>query len=121
MKIHDQKNLLILKCDIRKIPRKVLKYKIDHIVHLAALGSVPRSFKDPIEVNSVNVDGSIKVMNLAHKLNCKSFVFASSSSVYGNSKQEQKKRLIPKNLLVHMEIQNILSKYMQKFCLIFII
>ena len=85
------KNLLILKCDIRKIPRKILKYKIDHVVHLAALGSVPRSFKDPIEVNSVNVDGSMKVMNLAHKLNCKSFVFASSSSVYGDSKNEQKK------------------------------
>ncbi len=91
------KNLIIIKCDIRKIPKKIFKYKIDHTVHLAALGSVPRSFKDPVEVNSVNVDGSIKVMTLAHNLKCKSFVFASSSSVYGDSIQKQKKETDPKN------------------------
>ena len=85
------KNLIIIKCDIRKPPEKILKYKVHYLIHLAALGSVPRSFESPEETNSVNVDGSIKIMNLAHRLKCKSFVFASSSSVYGDSKNKAKK------------------------------
>lgn len=58
--------------------------KPDAIVHLAALGSVPRSFAQPNEVMAVNVNGFINVVNLASTLNCSRIVFASSSSVYGD-------------------------------------
>lgn len=62
--------------------------KIDHIVHLAALGSVPRSFAHPDEVIDVNCKGFANVMMLASDMNCKRIVFASSSSVYGDDQSK---------------------------------
>lgn len=55
----------------------------DMIIHLAALGSVPRSFQDPANVMDVNVKGFVNVMMLANILEVKRVVYASSSSVYG--------------------------------------
>lgn len=57
----------------------------EYLVHLAALGSVPRSFQNPSEVMDVNVKGFTNVMMLSTMLECKRIVFASSSSVYGDS------------------------------------
>lgn len=57
----------------------------DYIVHLAALGSVPRSFKIPLHTTNVNTLGFINIMGVAHLLGVKRVVFASSSSVYGDS------------------------------------
>ena len=85
------KNFIFLKLDIRDLKKKHIKFKVDYFIHLAAIGSVPRSFKNPIETNSVNLEGSLKMIDLAHSLKCKSFTFASSSSVYGNSKKREKK------------------------------
>ena len=93
----NSKNLKIINSDIRNLKKKLIKVKVDHVVHLAALGSVPRSFKDPIETNSVNIEGSLKIMSLAKFLKCQSFVFASSSSVYGDSKNKEKKETDNKN------------------------
>jgi UDP-N-acetylglucosamine/UDP-N-acetylgalactosamine 4-epimerase len=56
------------------------------ICHQAALGSVPRSFENPIKTNSVNVDGFLNILQSAVELNINKLVFASSSSVYGDSK-----------------------------------
>lgn len=58
--------------------------KPEAIVHLAALGSIPRSYAHPDEVMQVNVNGFVNVMMLATMLNCNRVVFASSSSVYGD-------------------------------------
>ena len=58
---------------------------IDFISHQAALGSVPRSIKDPITSNDVNVTGFLNIIKSASKNDIKRFVFASSSSVYGDS------------------------------------
>lgn len=57
---------------------------IDYISHQAALGSVPRSVKDPVATNSVNVDGFLNMLFAAKEAQVKTFVFASSSSVYGD-------------------------------------
>ena len=57
---------------------------IDHISHQAALGSVPRSIKDPITSNDVNVTGFLNMLTAAKDANVKTFVYASSSSVYGD-------------------------------------
>lgn len=54
----------------------------DAIVHLAALGSVPRSIVDPIRTHQVNVTGTLNMLEIA-RLNSCHFTFASSSSVYG--------------------------------------
>jgi len=58
---------------------------IDFVSHQAALGSVPRSIKDPIATNNANVSGFLNVLNAAREANVKRMVFASSSSVYGDS------------------------------------
>jgi len=57
---------------------------IDYISHQAALGSVPRSIKDPVRSNNINVDGFLNVMVAAKDNKVKNVVYASSSSVYGD-------------------------------------
>ena len=57
---------------------------IDYISHQAALGSVPRSIKEPIYFNEVNVGGFTNMIKAAVESNVKKFVYASSSSVYGD-------------------------------------
>lgn len=58
---------------------------IDYVSHQAALGSVPRSLNDPINTNLANVVGFLNVITAARKNTVKRVVFASSSSVYGDS------------------------------------
>lgn len=57
---------------------------IDHISHQAALGSVPRSVKDPVTSNEVNVSGFLNMITAAKDAGVKTFVYASSSAVYGD-------------------------------------
>ncbi len=57
---------------------------IDYISHQAALGSVPRSIKEPVYFNDVNVGGFVNMLKAAVDNNIKQFVYASSSSVYGD-------------------------------------
>ena len=57
---------------------------IDHVSHQAALGSVPRSINDPVTSNNVNVTGTLNMMTAAKEKGVKTFVYASSSSVYGD-------------------------------------
>ncbi len=56
----------------------------DHVLHQAALGSVPRSLQDPITSNSVNVGGFLNMLVAARDAEVKSFVYAASSSTYGD-------------------------------------
>jgi len=57
----------------------------DVVYHLAALGSVPRSIEDPAATHAVNVTGIFNLLEASRKAKVKRFVFASSSSVYGQS------------------------------------
>lgn len=61
------------------------KHKFDAVIHLAAMAGVPLSLKQPRLYTSVNVDGTINLLNLSSTHDIKNFVFASSSSVYGNA------------------------------------
>jgi UDP-N-acetylglucosamine/UDP-N-acetylgalactosamine 4-epimerase len=63
---------------------------VDYILHQAALGSVPKSFKEPKLFHEVNVDGFINILLAAKESNITKIVFASSSSVYGDSKSMPK-------------------------------
>ena len=56
----------------------------DYVLHQAAIGSVPRSFKEPQLFNDVNLNGFINVLEASKKADIKTFVYASSSSVYGD-------------------------------------
>jgi nucleoside-diphosphate-sugar epimerase len=57
----------------------------DYVIHLAARTSVPRSVKDPLESNRVNIDGTLNVLVAARDAKVKRFVYAASSSVYGET------------------------------------
>jgi UDP-N-acetylglucosamine 4-epimerase len=57
---------------------------IDYVSHQAALGSVPRSIKDPARTNRINVEGFLNMLIAAKDSKVKMFVYASSSSVYGD-------------------------------------
>jgi len=67
---------------------------IDYVSHQAALGSVPRSISDPVTSNEVNVSGFVNMLTAAKDSKVKAFVYASSSSVYGDEpnlpKREEK-------------------------------
>ena len=58
---------------------------VDHVLHEAALGSVPRSIDDPILTNSCNITGYLNMLVAARDAGVKSFVYAASSSTYGDS------------------------------------
>lgn len=59
--------------------------EVDYILHQAALGSVPRSIKDPITSNEVNVSGFLNMLIAARDASVKRFIYAASSSTYGDS------------------------------------
>ncbi|MCK0147049.1 SDR family oxidoreductase [Arenibacter sp. F26102] len=59
---------------------------VDYVLHQAALGSVPRSINDPITSNAVNVSGFLNILVAARDAKVKRFVYAASSSTYGDSK-----------------------------------
>lgn len=59
---------------------------VDYVMHEAALGSVPRSIKDPITTNDVNIGGFLNMLVAARDASVKRFIFAASSSTYGDSK-----------------------------------
>ena len=62
-------------------------HNVDYILHQAALGSVPRSIKNPINSNIANVNGFLNILDTARRKEIKSFTYASSSSVYGDHTQ----------------------------------
>jgi len=59
---------------------------VDYVLHHAAIGSVPRSLDDPVEVNDVNVSGTLNLLAAARCAAVRRVVFASSSAVYGDSR-----------------------------------
>ena len=74
----------------------------DYVLHQAALGSVPRSIEDPIRTNKVNINGFLNMLVAARDAKVKRFVYAASSSTYGDHPD------LPK---VEDEIGNPLSPY----------
>ncbi|MBN2683628.1 MAG: SDR family oxidoreductase [Bacteroidales bacterium] len=82
----NNKNFTLVEGDIRNIERCNEAVKNAEIVfHQAALGSVPRSIKDPITTNQVNIDGFLNMLVASRDAGIKRFVYAASSSTYGDS------------------------------------
>lgn len=79
-------NFTLIEGDIRDLLTcKKAVENIDFVLHQAALGSVPRSVLDPITTNDVNVSGFLNMIFASKEAKVKRFVYASSSSVYGDS------------------------------------
>lgn len=97
------KNFTFIKGDIAdlKTCEKACK-GVDIILHQAALGSVPRSIEDPITSHESNLTGFLNLLTAAKETGIKRFVYASSSSVYGDSEE------LPK---VEERTGNVLSPY----------
>ena len=57
---------------------------VDYVLHQAALGSVPRSIEDPINTNRANIDGFLNILVASKDANVRRFVYAASSSTYGD-------------------------------------
>jgi UDP-glucose 4-epimerase len=67
-----------------EIVRKAM-HEADYVIHLAARTSVPRSVKDPLETNKVNVEGTLNVLVAARDAKVKRIVYAASSAAYGET------------------------------------
>ena len=79
-------NFSLIEGDIRDMQTCELAVKdCDLVLHLAALGSVPRSINDPITTNDININGLLNMLTATKNAGIKRFVFASSSSTYGDS------------------------------------
>lgn len=89
---------------------------VDYVLHQAALPSVPRSVRDPITSNQVNVDGTLNVLVAARDARVKRLVFASSSSVYGDSPTLPKVEEMPPNPLSPYATSKLAG---EKYCQIF--
>ncbi|MEN9907233.1 MAG: hypothetical protein RLZZ540_374 [Bacteroidota bacterium] len=79
-------DFLLIEGDIRNFEDCKNAVKgVDYVLHQAALGSVPRSINDPITTNDVNVSGFLNMLQAATEAKVKRFVYAASSSTYGDS------------------------------------
>lgn len=84
--LEKNKNFSLVEGDIRNLETcKKAVEGVDYVLHQAALGSVPRSIKDPITSNEVNVSGFLNMLVASKEASVKRFVYAASSSTYGDS------------------------------------
>ena len=85
--LKENENFIFIEGDIRNLEdcHKACK-NVDYVLHQAALGSVPRSINDPITSNDVNVGGFLNMLVAARDAGVRRFIYAASSSTYGDSK-----------------------------------
>lgn len=82
----NNENFKLIEGDIRNLEQcKDAVSGVDYVLHQAALGSVPRSINDPITSNDVNVSGFLNMLVASRDAGVKRFVYAASSSTYGDS------------------------------------
>lgn len=79
---------------------------VDYVLHEAALGSVPRSIKDPITTNETNISGFLNMLIASRDAGVKRFMYAASSSTYGDSKSLPKVENVIGKPLFLMRLQN---------------
>lgn len=101
-------------CNPRTL-RKAVK-GVDYVLHQAALPSVPRSIKDPVKTNYVNVNGTLNVLVAARDAGVKRVVYASSSSVYGDTPKLPKTENMKPNPKSPYAIGKLVGEY---YCRVF--
>ncbi len=113
----NRKNFKFLQGDITDL--KTCQFScqnMDFVLHQAALGSVPRSIKDPLTTNNVNITGFLNMLISSRDNNIKRFIFAASSSTYGDSKSLPKlENIIGKPLSVYATTKYVNELYAENF------
>ena len=89
---------------------------IDYVFHEAAIPSVPRSIKDPLQSNYVNINGTLNVLIAARDNNVQKVIYASSSSVYGDTPTLPKKEKMKPRPLSPYAISKLTAEY---YCQVF--
>ena len=89
---------------------------VDYVFHEAAIASVPRSMKDPITTNNVNISGTLNVLVAARDNNVKKVVFASSSAIYGNPSTFPIKENMPPDPLSPYAVSKLVGEH---YCQVF--
>lgn len=84
---------------------------IDYVLHQAALRSVPKSLTMPHEYNEVNIDGTVNMLEAARENKVKRFVYASSSSVYGEAETFPQKESDPSLLISPYALTKLTGEY----------
>lgn len=92
---------------------------VDYVLHQAAWGSVPRSIEMPVFYEEVNIKGTVNMMDAARKNKVKKFVYASSSSVYGDSPTLPKVEGTEGNVLSPYALTKKLMRSMGRYTLLF--
>lgn len=90
LKLAKYDNFQIIKADIRnqsELEDIFSRNKFDFVIHLAAMAGVRPSIADPVLYTEVNINGTVNLLEQCKKHGIKKFMFASSSSVYGNNKK----------------------------------
>jgi UDP-glucose 4-epimerase len=88
----------------------------DYVFHQAAIPSVPRSIKDPISTNEANVNGTLNVLVAAMDVGVKKVIYASSSSVYGDTPELPKREDMKPNPLSPYAVTKLMGEY---YCKVF--
>jgi nucleoside-diphosphate-sugar epimerase len=98
LRFQGSENIEVIEGDIRDFDtcRRALK-GVEVVFHEAALGSVPRSIEDPPKTHDVNITGTLNMLIAARDAAVKRFVFASSSSVYGDKAGSEGEECTAKN------------------------
>lgn len=89
---------------------------VDFVLHQAALPSVPRSVEDPLTTNEINITGTLNILLAARDAGVKKFVFASSSSIYGDDPRLPKKEGMEGRPLSPYAISKIVGEH---YCIVF--
>jgi nucleoside-diphosphate-sugar epimerase len=117
--IFDKKypSLEIIEGDIRTLDicTKAMK-NIKYVFHQAALPSVQRSVEDPLDSNAVNVGGTLNILSAAKEQRVKRVIYASSSSIYGDTPTLPKKEEMPPNPLSPYALQKYVG---EQYCRLF--
>jgi len=112
-----EKDIELIEGDIRSyhIVQQAVK-GIEVVLHEAALPSVPRSIKDPITTNEVNVNGTLNILEASVSANVRRVVYASSSSVYGDNPELPKHEAMLPNPLSPYAVSKLAG---EKYCSVF--
>src|ERR1700687_62911 len=98
-----------------EVVRKAM-HEAEYVLHLAARTSVPRSVKDPIESNRINIDGTLNVLVAARDAKVKRIVFAASSSAYGETPTLPKtEKMVPQPISPYGVTKYVGELYAQTF------
>jgi len=109
-------NLKIIKGDIRTLNLAAIFEEYEYVFHQAALPSVPRSVKDPLASHEANITGTLRALIAAKDADIRKVVYASSSSVYGDTAELPKREDMPINPLSPYAVTKMAGEF---YCKVF--